>query len=71
MATPEQRLPVDQHTGQADLVSTLVDIGQMATHGASIVNVFSVLAAQCVQLLPVSAAGILLVDENSALHVIG
>jgi hypothetical protein len=46
MVTPEQHLPVDQHTGQAQLAATLVDVGQMATHGASIVNVFSVLAAQ-------------------------
>ena len=70
MATPEEHIPEDQHVA-TDLATALVDVSQMATHGASIVNVFSVLSNQCVQLLPVSAAGILLVDNDNSLHVIG
>ncbi len=70
MATPEEHTPEDQHVA-TDLATALVDVSQMATHGASIVNVFSVLSNQCVQLLPVSAAGILLVDNDNSLHVIG
>jgi GAF domain-containing protein len=70
MATPEKHSPEYQHMA-TDLATALVDVSQMATHGASIVNVFSVLSNQCVQLLPVSAAGILLVDNDNSLHVIG
>jgi len=70
MATPKDHIPEEQQVA-TDLATTLVDFSQMATHGASIVNVFSVLSNQCVQLLPVSAAGILLVDNDNSLHVIG
>lgn len=69
MATPEDQVPNDK-TPLTDLATALIDVGQMATHGASIVNVFSVLSNQCVQLIPVSAAGILLIDGNNSLHVI-
>lgn len=71
MATPDHSPPADGNIVSAGLASTLVDVGQMATHGASVVNVFSVLASQCVSLLPVEAAGILLVDDAQMLHVIG
>ena len=70
MATPKDHLPEEPYA-VTDLATALVDVSQMATHGASIVNVFSVLSNQCVQLLPVSAAGILLVDNDNSLHVIG
>lgn len=70
MATPEDQAPDDKKLA-TDLATALVDVSQMATQGASVVNVFSVLSSQCVQLLPVSAAGILLVDGDNSLHVIG
>ena len=70
MATPDDQVPQEKTT-VTDLATALVDVGQMATSGASIVNVFSVLSNQCVQLIPVSAAGILLIDNDNSLHVIG
>lgn len=71
MTTSDDKIPVDHGAGAIDLASALGDVGQMATHGASIANVFSVLSTQCVQLLPVGAAGILLVDNTNSLHAIG
>ena len=70
MATPDDHVPHTKKT-VTDLAAALIDVSQMATHGASIVNVFSVLSNQCVELLPVSAAGILLIDGDNSLHVIG
>ncbi len=70
MATPKDQVPHEKKA-MTDLATALMDVSQMATHGASIVNVFSVLSSQCVELLPVSAAGILLVDTDNSLHVIG
>lgn len=70
MATPKDQVPQTK-TSVTDLASALIDVGQMTTRGASIVNVFSVLSNQCVELLPVSAAGILLIDADNSLHVIG
>lgn len=70
MATPEEHITEVRHV-VTDLANALVDVSQMTIQGASIVNVFSLLSNQCVQLLPVSAAGILLVDSDNSLHVIG
>lgn len=70
MATPDDHDPQKEKTA-VDLATALVDVGQMVTSGASVVNVFSMLSSQCVELIPVSAAGILLIDSDNSLHVIG
>ena len=71
MTTPDDINSDDHDLIATDLAAALGDVGQMATHGASIANVFSVLSTQCVHLLPIGAAGILLVDSTDALHAIG
>jgi hypothetical protein len=53
------------------LASTLIEITSSVTHGAETIDIFTDLALRCVELLPVSAAGILLRDASGRLQVIG
>jgi hypothetical protein len=53
------------------LASTLIEITSSVTHGAETIDIFTDLARRCVELLPVSAAGILLRDASDTLQVIG
>lgn len=71
MSPHDNDTPSDRNSDTNHLATTLIDIGQMTTRGASIVNVFSVLTSKCIELLPIVAAGILLLDNSNSLHVIG
>ena len=53
------------------LASTLIEITRSVTHGAETLDIFTDLAQSCVELLPVSASGILLRDVSGTLQVIG
>lgn len=53
------------------LATTLIEITRSATQGAETIDIFSTLAEQCVAILPVQAAGILLRDVMGSLQVIG
>jgi hypothetical protein len=53
------------------LASTLIEITHSVTHGAETIDIFSDLAERCVEILPVSGAGILLRDALGTLQVIG
>lgn len=53
------------------LAATLIEITRSVTHGAETIDIFTDLAQRCVNLLPVSGAGILLRDASGSLQVIG
>ena len=55
----------------AELAITLIEITKSVTQGAETIEIFTELAEKCVNLLPVSAAGILLRDVSGTLQVIG
>lgn len=68
------RLAVDTSAdlpGGGELAATFVDLARAVTEGADMVEVFSMLSARCVRFLPAAACGILVVDPNGALQVIG
>ena len=53
------------------LAATFVDLARSVIEGKDMVEVFSMLAERCVQLLPVAACGLLVVDTRGDLQVIG
>lgn len=59
------------NSDSAFLAMTLIEITRSVTQGAETIEVFTSLAEQCVQILPVAAAGILLRDVTGRLQVIG
>lgn len=64
-------IPTLDGTEAVRLASTLIEITSSVTHGAETIDIFTDLAQRCVELLPVSAAGILLRDASGRLQVIG
>ncbi|MGV0991202.1 MAG: GAF and ANTAR domain-containing protein [Mycobacterium sp.] len=54
-----------------ELALTLIEITNSVTQGAETIEIFTELAEKCVNLLPVSAAGIMLRDVTGTLQVIG
>lgn len=57
--------------GISDLAATFADMSSMIASGSNTVDVFALLTQRIVELLPVRASGILLVDANSLLQVVG
>lgn len=53
------------------LARTFVDFARSVSEGADIVDVYSMLSERCVEVLSVAACGILLVDLDGGLRVIG
>jgi len=53
------------------LAVALADLARSSAQGTDVVDVLSTLATRCVGLLPVAAAGILVLGPNGALRVIG
>lgn len=55
----------------SQLAAAFVDLARSVNDGKDMVEIFSMLAERCVQLLPVSACGILVIDPRGELEVIG
>lgn len=53
------------------LAETFVDLARSVTEGADMVDVFTMLSERTVELLPVQACGLLLIDAAGDLQVIG
>lgn len=62
---------LSQQLGISDVAATFVDLVHMTASGASTVDVFSTLAARCIEIIPIEASGILLFDVDHGLQVIG
>lgn len=58
-------IPESEH-----LARTFVDLTQSLSSGQDSYEVLSMLANRCVELLPVSASGILIVDQLGVLQVV-
>ena len=70
MSTRDPDLIIDQSDG-VELARTFVDLARSVNEGADIVDVYTMLVDRCVQLLPIDACGILLVDLRGRLRVVG
>jgi len=71
MAIPTNFKELQQELGISDLAATFADIVHMSALGANTVDVFSMLTQRIVEILPVKACGILLIDVNHTLQVVG
>jgi hypothetical protein len=59
------------HPTSGELARTFVDLARSVAGGADVVEVFTVLSERCVQLLPVAAGGLQVMDAYGVLQVIG
>lgn len=62
---------LQRELGISDLAATFADISHMIANGSNSVDVFTLLTQRIVEVLPVQASGILLVDVNHILQVVG
>jgi GAF domain-containing protein len=58
-------------TGGAGVQGTLLELARMATRHSDPVDVFMLLSERVVDLLPVAAGAVLIVDAGGGLHVVG
>ncbi len=70
MTTSDRDLLLDPSSA-VELARTFVDLARAVNEGADLVDVYSMLSDRCVQLLPIEACGILLIDLRGQLRVIG
>jgi hypothetical protein len=55
----------------AEVAATFIELTGAVTGGADAVEVFTILSERCVELLPVAACGVLVVDNSGTLEVVG
>lgn len=69
--TKSDRDLVLEPSSAVELARTFVDLARSVNDGADLVYVYSMLSDRCVQLLPIEACGVLLIDLRGHLRVIG
>ena len=65
-----ERISIEALPESKKLAQTFVDLAHTINLGAERYEAFSLLSEKCVEVLPVSASGILLKDQSGVLQVI-